>query len=89
MTRASKEQQEQQAREFWARVVSNQQDADRDRADLGLVLDWDNLPIAARRSLLRVADLWDGNTYAARTWAELPVHIQADINAAWEGQRNG
>lgn len=26
-----------------------------------------------------MADLWDGNTYAAQTWEGLPKHIQGDI----------
>lgn len=49
-------------------------------------LAWDDLAIERRRELLRAADLWDGNTYAARAWAELPVHIRGDIERAHAGQ---
>lgn len=41
--------------------------------------DWDKLAIEDRRKLLRNADLWDGNTYAAQRWSELPAHIQTII----------
>jgi hypothetical protein len=40
---------------------------------------WTSMPIADRRELLRSVDLWDGNTYAAREWRELPKRIQGDL----------
>jgi hypothetical protein len=41
--------------------------------------DWNRAPIEQRRQLLRMAYLWDGNTYAAQPWDSLPAHIQNDI----------
>lgn len=41
--------------------------------------DWNAKPIEVRRSLLRMADLWDGNTYAMQRFEDLPKHIQNDI----------
>jgi hypothetical protein len=42
---------------------------------------WARTPMAERRATLNEADLWDGNTYAERTWEELPSHIRIALEA--------
>lgn len=44
------------------------------------LLDWDVTPIDQRRRLLRMSDLWDGNTYAMLKWKDMPQHIQLKID---------
>lgn len=42
---------------------------------------WTRAPMTERRSTLDEADLWSGNTYAERTWDELPAHIRIALEA--------
>lgn len=46
---------------------------------------WTRTSIRERRIILDESDLWDGNTYAERTWEEFPPHIQKTLEAT---QRN-
>lgn len=48
---------------------------------------WAYTPMSERRATLNEADLWDGSTYAERTWEELPAHIQAELEAARERRK--
>lgn len=48
---------------------------------------WSCTPVRERRIILEESDLWDGNTYALRSWDELPAHIQSTLDATYKRRR--